>query len=65
MSPRRGRAGNRPEATADLAGVDPEPIWQWGLIERTSTGLLGLKVGLDGARGMLAVADAWANDSLP
>ena len=49
---------------ADLAGVDPEPIWQWGLIERTSTGLLGLKVGLDGARGMLAVADAWANDSL-
>ena len=46
---------------AKLAGVDPEPIWQWGFIERTSTGLACAQIGLDGAREMLAVADAWAS----
>jgi len=45
---------------AELTGVAPKPIWQWGFIERTSTGLLCLKVGLEGGRDMLAVADAWA-----
>jgi streptomycin 6-kinase len=45
-----------------LTGVPPEPIWQWGFIERTSNGLLFLKLGLDSlAREFLAVADAWAN----
>jgi streptomycin 6-kinase len=48
---------------AELAGVDPEPIWQWGFLERVSTGLLCMKVGLDGGRDMLAVADAWAAPS--
>jgi streptomycin 6-kinase len=45
---------------ADLTGVEPEAIWQWGFIERTSTGLLCLKVGLEGAGEFLRVADAWA-----
>lgn len=44
---------------AELTGVDPEPIWQWGFIERISTGLLCLKVGLEGGHAMLAVAHAW------
>jgi streptomycin 6-kinase len=45
---------------ARLTGVAPEPIWQWGFIERTSSGLLLLKLGLDRlAQEFLAVADAW------
>jgi streptomycin 6-kinase len=44
---------------AALTGVDPEAIWQWGFIERLSTGLLCLKVGLEGGSAMLAVAEAW------
>ncbi|ATB27024.1 hypothetical protein MEBOL_000459 [Melittangium boletus DSM 14713] len=46
---------------AELTGIDPGPIWQWGLIERVSTGLVCLKVGLEGGRDLLAVADAWAD----
>lgn len=46
---------------ARRTGVAPEPIWQWGFIERVSSGLLVLKLGLDDeAREFLAVADAWA-----
>lgn len=46
---------------SERAGVDAEPIWQWGFIERTSTALLCMKIGWEeGARDMLAVADAWA-----
>jgi streptomycin 6-kinase len=49
---------------AQLAGVAPEPIWQWGLVERTSTGLLLLKLGLDElAQDLLTVADAWGQAS--
>jgi streptomycin 6-kinase len=44
---------------AELSGVDPEPIWQWGFLERVSTGLLCLKVGLDGGREMLTIAEHW------
>jgi streptomycin 6-kinase len=47
---------------ARLTGVAPEPIWQWGFIERVSTGLLLLKLGLDRlANEFLAVADAWSD----
>jgi streptomycin 6-kinase len=46
---------------ARLTGVEPEPIWQWGFIERVSTGLLLAKLGLDRlAHEFLDVADAWA-----
>lgn len=52
-----GRA--RCHRLAELTGLDPAPIWQWGLIERVSTGLACLQLGLDGGE-MLAVANAWA-----
>jgi streptomycin 6-kinase len=45
---------------ATLTGVAEEPIWQWGFIERVSTALLCLHVGLEGGREMLAVAERWA-----
>lgn len=44
---------------AERTGVNPEPIWQWGLIERTSTGLLCMQLGLEGGRDMLTVAEQW------
>jgi len=55
----------RCQRLADLTSVNPGPIWEWGFVERVSTGLLNLRVGLDGAREMLAVADAWAKQSPP
>ena len=51
----------RCEQLARLTGVDPNPIWQWGLIERVSTGLLLHQLGQEQlAREFLSVADAWA-----
>lgn len=39
-------------------GLDPAAIWEWGAVERVSTGLLCTKVGLQPVgREMLAVAD--------
>lgn len=55
----------RCQRLADLTGINPGPIWEWGFVERVSTGLLNLQVGLGGAREMLAVADAWAEQSPP
>jgi streptomycin 6-kinase len=44
-----------------LTGEDPEAIWQWGFIERVSTGLLLLQTGsTDEGRDYLRVAEAWA-----
>jgi streptomycin 6-kinase len=41
--------------------VDTRGIWEWGFVERVSTGLLALQVDADpSGRGMLAVAQAWA-----
>lgn len=52
---------SRCEQLARLTGVEPEPIWQWGFIERVSTGLLLLQLGQTGlAEEYLTVADAWA-----
>jgi len=46
---------------AELGGADEEAIWQWGLLERVSNGLLLLQIGMDRlGRECLAVADAWA-----
>jgi streptomycin 6-kinase len=53
----RGR--DRCRRLSELTGVAPEPIWQWGFLERVSTGLLSLRIGLDGGQDMLAVAEAW------
>jgi len=50
----------RCELLAELTGVAPEPIWQWGFIERTSSGLLLREPGLDDpAREFLSIAEAW------
>jgi streptomycin 6-kinase len=51
---------------AALTGVEAEPIWQWGLLERTANGLLWLQSGMpDLAKEFLVVADAWANAGPP
>lgn len=48
---------------ARLSGVAPQPIWEWGFIERVSTGLLLLKIGAATVgRDTLAVADLWSLD---
>jgi streptomycin 6-kinase len=42
-------------------GLDAASIWDWGVVERVSTGLLGTKIGLQPVgRQMLAVADRLA-----
>jgi len=39
-------------------GLDPTAIWEWGVVERVSTGLLATRVGLQPVGGqMLAAAD--------
>jgi streptomycin 6-kinase len=57
-------AGDTPELgvarcrmIADLTGVDERAIWQWGFMERVSSGLGCLDVGLEFGRDMLEVAD--------
>ena len=42
----------RAELLAALCDVDPEPVWQWGFIERVSTGLANLREFDDKAAGM-------------
>ncbi len=55
----------RAHRLARRCGLDVDAIWQWGVIERVSTGLLCTEVGLQPAgRHLLAVADrvaiSWA-----
>ncbi|MBA4013523.1 MAG: aminoglycoside phosphotransferase [Phenylobacterium sp.] len=59
-----GLGARRCARLAALTGVEPEPIWQWGFMERTSTGLMALKLGMAEGREMLAVADAWGAGGL-
>ncbi len=54
----RGKA--RCRRLADLTGLPEEPIWQWGYIQRVSTGLVCLELGLPEGPAMLAVAAAWS-----
>lgn len=51
-------AKDRCELLAELANVEARAIWQWGFIERVSTGLVMLEIGmeLEGSES-LAVAD--------
>lgn len=60
---RRGQ--KRCRQLAAMTGVPEVPIWQWGFIERVSTGLLALQLEMDVARDMLAVAEAWATVDPP
>ena len=32
---------------AEHSGVEPQPIWEWGFLERVSTGLYVLQHGAD------------------
>ena len=41
----------RADVLASLCDVDAEPIWQWGFIERVSTGLANLREFDDAAEG--------------
>jgi streptomycin 6-kinase len=41
----------RAELLASQCEVDPEPVWQWGFIERVSTGLANLR-DFDDGEGM-------------
>lgn len=53
---------SRCEFLSELTGVDSHAIWQWGFIERVSTGLLLLQIGMARAGSeTLAVADRWAS----
>ena len=51
-------APERAELLAALADVEPEPVWQWGFIERVSTGLVNIRdFGRDsGGEAFLTVA---------
>jgi streptomycin 6-kinase len=42
----------RAELLASLCDVDPEPVWQWGFIERVSTGLANVRE-FEGDDGLL------------
>jgi streptomycin 6-kinase len=56
--PLEGDLHERAGWLAARTGLDADSIWEWGVVERVSTGLLGTKVGLQPvARQMLAVAD--------
>lgn len=48
----------RAEHLAGLCDLDPEPVWEWGFIERVSTGLANLRdFDDDSGREFLAVAE--------
>jgi streptomycin 6-kinase len=62
--PLDGDLHGRARRLADRTGLDAGAIWEWGVVERVSTGLLGTRVGFQPiARQMLAVADTLAADS--
>ena len=53
-----GDAYERARWLAGRTGLDAAAIWEWGVVERVSTGLLCTKIGLQPVgREMLAVAD--------
>lgn len=54
----QGRAWCR--LLADATGTDATAIWEWGFVERVSTGLLCVRHEMESAATMLAVADDWA-----
>ena len=56
--PLEGDLRERADRLARLTGLDIDAIWEWGVVERVSTGLLGTRVGLQPvARQMLEAAD--------
>ena len=56
--PLDGDLRERTRRLAERTGLDADAIWEWGVIERVSTGLFGTRVGLQPiARQMLTAAD--------
>jgi streptomycin 6-kinase len=56
-----GNPMDRAHALAARTGTDPVPIWEWGVVERVSTGLLATEIGLEPVGGqMLHAADVIA-----
>ena len=45
-SPLEGDLRERAHRLAHRTGLDAKAIWEWGVVERVSTGLLGTRVGL-------------------
>ena len=59
----QGYAHERARSLAARSGLDATAIWEWGVVERVSTGLLCTKIDLQPVgREMLAVADRLADD---
>ena len=59
--PLDGDLRERARRLAHATGLDETAIWEWGVVERVSTGLLGTRVGLQPIAGqMLAAADRLA-----
>ncbi len=56
----RRRGVERARFLAHLTGVDETAIWQWGFVERVSTGLYVMSLGLPDGEQFLAIADRWA-----
>lgn len=47
---------------AELSGVEQQAIWEWGVIQCVSNGLLLQRIGLEAPASVsLAMADAWAD----
>jgi streptomycin 6-kinase len=60
-----GDPRDRAHWLAERCGLDATAIWEWGIVERVSTGLLLTKVGLQPVGGqMLAAADHLAGLNL-
>jgi streptomycin 6-kinase len=63
----RGDPWERAHRLAARSGLDPVAIWEWGAVERLSTGLLATAVDKQpGGRQLLAAADkvaAWARST--
>lgn len=54
----------RARLLSQLTGIPEQPIWEWGFIERVSTGLLLKQLGVDAASAeFLEVAERWAKES--
>jgi streptomycin 6-kinase len=57
--PLDGDLHDRARWLAHVTGLDAAAIWEWGVVERVSTGLLATRVGLQPVgQEMLDAADA-------
>lgn len=58
---RHGDPAERARWLARRCGLDATAIWEWGVVERVSTGLIATRIGLQPlGREMLATADLLA-----